>query len=197
LYVPLLNLPGIFNTQADNIPAPTPYLFAKEPKIQHWRSKIQTDAFKIGIAWAGNPIHTNDHNRSCALQNFTPLAEIRNVKLFSLQKGPGIEQIKNWQGAAELIDLGQAFEDFTDTAAAIENMDLIISVDTSVIHLAGAMGKPVWTLLPFMPDWRWMMEKQDCPWYPTMRLFRQERPGNWHGLFEQLAHMLHKLANNV
>ncbi len=193
LYVPLLNLPGIFNTTADNIPARIPYLSAKEPKVLHWRNKIQTDAFKVGLAWAGNPVHTNDHNRSCALQNFTPLAEIENVKLFSLQKGPGIEQIKDWQGDTELIDIGQQFADFTDTAAVIENMDLIISVDTSIIHLAGAMGKPVWTLLPFMSDWRWMMERQDCPWYPTMRLFRQERPGRWQDLFEQVARMLHKL----
>jgi len=196
LYVPLLNLPGIFNTTADNIPAPIPYLSAKEPKVAHWRNKIGTDAFKVGLVWAGNPIHTNDHNRSCALQNFTPLAEIKNVKLFSLQKGPGIEQIKSWQGDTGLIDLGQDFEDFTDTAAAIENMDLIISVDTSVIHLAGAMGKPVWTLLPFMSDWRWMMERQDCPWYPTITLFRQKQHGNWKELFHRVANRVEDLFTN-
>ncbi len=196
LYVPLLNLPGIFDTAADNIPAPIPYLSAKEPKVAHWRNKIQTDAFKIGIAWAGNPIHTNDHNRSCALQNFTPLADIKNVKLFSLQKGTGTEQIKNWHGATELIDLGQAFADFSDTAAAIENMDLIISVDTSVIHLAGAMGKPAWTLLPFTPDWRWMMQRQDSPWYPTIKLLRQKQHGNWQELFHRVTDRVENLTTS-
>ena len=195
LYVPLLNLPGIFDTGIDNIPARIPYLSAKEPKVVHWGNKIGTDAFKVGIAWAGNPVHTNDHNRSCALKNFTRLAEIKNVTLFSLQKGPGIEQIKNWQGDTELINLGQQFRDFTDTAATIENMDLIISVDTSVIHLAGAMGKPVWTLLPFMPDWRWMMERQDSPWYPTMRLFRQKSPGCWSDVFAGVKKGLQVLAD--
>ena len=196
LYVPLLNLPGIFNTTADNIPARIPYLSAKEPKVAHWRNKTATEAFKIGIAWAGNPIHTNDHNRSCALQNFTPLAEIDNVKLFSLQKGPGIEQIKNWQGATELIDLGQDFEDFTDTAAAIENMDLVISVDTSVLHLAGAMAKTAWALIPCNSDWRWMLNRQDSPWYPTITLLRQKQHGNWKELFHRVAHRVEKLITN-
>ena len=196
LYVPLLNLPGIFDTRPDNIPARIPYLSAKEPKVAHWRNKIQTEAFKIGIAWAGNPIHTNDHNRSCPLQNFTPLAEIKNVKLFSLQKGPGIEQIKGWPGDTELIDLGQAFADFTDTAAAIENMDLIISVDTSVLHLAGAMGKTAWALIPCESDWRWMLNTQDSPWYPTITLLRQKQHGNWQELFHRVADRVENLITN-
>ena len=195
LYVPLLNLPGIFNTTADNIPARIPYLFAKEPKVAYWRNKIATDAFNIGLTWAGNPIHTNDHNRSCDLKNFTPLAEIKNVKLFSLQKGPGIEQIKDWPGDTELIDLGRKFEDFTDTAAAIENMDMVISVDTSVLHLAGAMAKTAWALIPCNSDWRWMMERQDSPWYPTMRLFRQKSPGCWTDVFARVKKELQAPAD--
>jgi hypothetical protein len=190
LYVPLLNLPSIFDTGIDNIPARIPYLSAKESKVAHWHDKIKTDSFKIGIVWAGNPAHDNDHNRSCTLNNFTRLAKIKNVKLFSLQKGPGIEQINNWPEDLELIDLGQKFEDFTDTAAAIENMDLTISVDTSVIHLAGAMGKTAWILIPYESDWRWMLNRQDSPWYPTIELFRQKKYDNWDGVFQRVAEQL-------
>ncbi|MHC4762109.1 MAG: glycosyltransferase family protein, partial [Planctomycetota bacterium] len=190
LHVTLLSLPAIFGTKIDSIPARIPYLSAKASKIAHWHDKIKTDAFKIGIVWAGNPTHDNEHNRSCTLKNFIQLAKIKNVTLFSLQKGHGIEQINNWPEDLELINLGQEFEDFTDTAAAIENMDLTISVDTSVIHLAGAMGKNAWALIPYEPDWRWMLNRQDSPWYPTIRLFRQKQHGNWDGVFQHVAEKL-------
>lgn len=190
LYIPLLNLPAIFDTKIDNIPARIPYLSAEASKIVYWHDKIKTDAFKIGIAWSGNPEHANDHNRSCALKYFTRLAKIKDIKLFSLQKGPGTEQINNWPENLELINLGQKFEDFTDTAAAIENMDLTISVDTSVAHLAGAMGKATWLLIPYESDWRWMLEREDSPWYPTIRLFRQKQHGNWDDVFQSATEQL-------
>jgi len=190
LYVTLLTLPAIFDTRTDNVPARIPYFFEEASKVAHWRNKIETDVFNIGIAWAGNQTHGNDHNRSCALKNFIQPAKIKNVKLFSLQKGPGIEQISNWPEDVELIDLGQQFKDFADTAAAIENMDMTISVDTSVAHLAGAMGKTIWLLIPYEPDWRWMLNRQDSPWYPTMKLFRQKQHGNWDGVFQRVAEQL-------
>ncbi len=195
LYVTLLTLPAIFDTKIDTIPARIPYLWAKASKVTDWRKKIETDALKVGIVWAGNPEHLNDHNRSCALKNFTRLAKIKNVKIFSLQKGPGIKQIKDWSADMELINLGQKFEDFTDTAAAIENMDLIISVDTSVIHLAGAMGKTTWALIPYESDWRWMLNREDSPWYPTIRQFRQKEYGNWEELFARVAKQLQILVS--
>lgn len=197
LYITLLSLPKIFDTKIDNIPAQIPYLSAEASKILFWHDKIKTETFKIGIVWAGNPIHGNDRNRSCALKDFIQLAKIKNVTLFSLQKGPGIEQMKSWPGDMELIDLGQEFEDFTDTAAAIENMDLTISVDTSVIHLAGAMGKTAWALIPCEPDWRWMLNRQDTPWYPTIRLFRQKQYGSWEELFHRVADRVENLITNA
>ena len=187
LYVTLLSLPAIFGTKIDSIPARIPYLSAEASKIAFWHDKTKTDAFKIGIVWAGNPTHANDHNRSCTLKNFTRLAKIENVTLFSLQKDSAIEQLNNWPEDLELIDFGQKFEDFTDTAAAIENMDMTISVDTAVIHLAGAMGKTAWLLIPYEPDWRWMLNRQDCSWYPTIKLFRQKEYGNWEELFHRVA----------
>jgi tetratricopeptide (TPR) repeat protein len=191
LYAPLLNLPCIFNTDIDSIPARIPYLFADESKVTHWRGTIGTDAFNVGIVWAGDPIHTNDHNRSCTIDNFTGLAKLENVKIFSLQKGPQLDQIKDWPSDIEQIgDLGQKFNDFSDTAAAIENMDLIISVDTSVIHLAGAMGKTAWLVIPYESDWRWMLNRQDSPWYSTVRIFRQIQPGDWDDVFQRVAEQL-------
>jgi Flp pilus assembly protein TadD len=202
LYVTLLSLPAIFGTNIDSIPARIPYLSAKASKIAYWHDKIKTDAFKIGIAWAGNPTHDNEHNRSCTLEDFIQLAKLENVTLFSLQKGTAIEQINNWPEDLELIDLGHEFEDFTDTAAVIENMDLTISVDTCVLHLAGAMGKTAWGLIAHEPDWRWMLNRGDSPWYPTIRLFRQKEHGNWeelsHRVTEQLKILIEKqmVTNN-
>jgi len=190
LYVTLLSLPMFFATKTDNIPAAIPYLFAQDSKVTYWQNKIKTDAFKVGITWAGNPTHNNDRNRSCTLDNFTQLAKIKNVKLFSLQKGTAIDQINDWPADIEMINLGREFADFTDTAAAIENMDMIISVDTSVIHLAGAMGKNAILLLPQEPDWRWMLDRDDTPWYPTITLLRQKQYGNWNSIFQHAAEQL-------
>jgi len=198
LYVPLLNLPAIFNTDMDTIPIRLPYLFANESKVDHWCKAIGEDGFKVGIVWAGDPIHTNDHNRSCRLKDFMSLAKLKNVNLFSLQKGSCVDQIKNWPSDIEPIeDIGQGFNDFSDTAAAIENMDLIISVDTSVIHLAGAMGKTAWLIIPYESDWRWMLDRQDSPWYPTVRIFRQKQHSGWEELFDRVADSLEDLIGST
>jgi hypothetical protein len=142
---------------------------------------------RVGIAWAGSGRHTNDRNRSCTLEHFARLAGIEGVYFYSLQKET--PDPFEWPGdaVAPLVELGSRIGDFADTAAIIENLDLVISVDTSIVHLAGALGRPVWTLLPFAPDWRWLTQRHDTPWYPTMRLFRQPRPGDWSAVFDDVA----------
>ena len=154
--------------------------------ILDWRlngTKLDHDNnFKVGIVWAGNPKHKNDRNRSCSLKDFSQLTSIRGLTFYSLQKGPASVEANNPPKGMNIINLDNELNDFSDTAAAIGNLDLVISVDTSVAHLAGAIGKPVWTLLPFVPDWRWFLKHNDSPWYPSMRLFRQNKLNDWKGM---------------
>lgn len=138
-------------------------------------------------AWAGNPAHKNDRNRSLALEKLAPLAETPDTVFFSLQKGPQADEALNPPDGLNLIDLQNDLPDFHHTAAAIMNLDLVISVDTAVAHLAGALGRPVWTLLPFAPDWRWMLGRTDSPWYPTMRLFRQKQRDDWDSVIREVC----------
>jgi len=186
-YTSLLDLPRIFGTTLETIPAEVPYLYADPRKVEYWRNKLAEDGFKVGIVWAGSAKHSNDRWRSCVLKRFAPLAKIDGVRLYGLQKGKAAEQVKELAGKMSLMNLADELNDFTDTAGVIENLDLVISVDTAVLHLAGAMGKPVWALLPFAPDWRWMLNRDDSPWYPTMRLFRQRRSGNWDDVFQRVT----------
>ena len=137
----------------------------------------------MGIVWAGTPTHGNDHYRSSKLKHFTPLAIIDAVRLYGLQKGKVAAEMDELAGILPIVNISKELEEFTDTAAAIEDLDLVISVDTSVLHLAGAMGKPAWAILPFAPEWRWMLDRQDSPWYPTMRLFRQKKWLQWEPVF--------------
>ncbi len=186
-YVPLMDLPGIFETTLETIPADIPYLYADPAKVTYWKKKLSDDKFKVGIVWAGSPKHKNDHCRSCPLRHFAPLAKIRGVQLYGLQKGPATAQIDDLADEMSVVNLGEDFKDFSDTAAAIENMDLIISVDTSVLHLAGAMGKPTWGLISYVLDWRWLLEREDSPWYKTVRLFRQKKLGDWEDVLNSVA----------
>ncbi len=191
VHVPLLSLPGIFDVTMDLIPSNGPYIKSDPVLISKWRTKLDYDNnFKIGIVWAGNPEHKNDSNRSCSLKNFAHLTDIRGLTLFSLQKGPASVESNNPPGDMKIINLTNELNDFAETAAVIDNLDLIISADTSVAHLAGAIGKPVWVLLPFVPDWRWFLKRNDSPWYPNMRLFRQHKPHDWQGVFEQVKKAL-------
>lgn len=192
LHASPLDMPRLFETTLEKIPCKIPYLHAEAAKTAYWRDRVDSESFKVGLVWSGSDLHGNDRKRSCPLRHFAALTKIKGVKLYGLQKGPAVRQIEELAADTAVTSLGEEFEDFADTAGAIENMDLVISVDTSVLHLAGAMGKAVWALLPFVPDWRWMLQRQDSPWYPTMRLFRQDRQGDWPGLFEQVARMLHK-----
>nr|CAA9291163.1 FOG: TPR repeat [uncultured Armatimonadetes bacterium] len=191
LHVPLLSLPGLFGTNEATIPASVPYLRAEPEAVAHWQRLLAPfDGLKVGIVWAGNPAHRNDRNRSCALADFAPLAGIGGLTLFSLQKGPAAVQAGEPPAGMTLVDLDEDLTDFGQTAAALTALDLVIAVDTSVVHLAGALGKPVWVLLPFAADWRWLRERDDSPWYPTMRLFRQPAPGDWPGVFARVVETL-------
>ncbi|MHC4559809.1 MAG: glycosyltransferase family 9 protein, partial [Planctomycetota bacterium] len=190
VYTSLLDMPNIFGTTLETIPAEVPYIRAEPAKTQYWRNRLAGPDFKVGIVWAGSPVHGNDRYRSCILACFEPLTKIAGLQLYGLQKGKAAAQMDELAETIPLTNISKEFGDFTDTAAAIENLDIVISVDTSVLHLAGAMGKPVWALLPFAPEWRWMLNREDSPWYPTMRLFRQRSWSQWDPVFQQVAEEL-------
>jgi tetratricopeptide (TPR) repeat protein len=194
VYTSLLDMPNIFGTTLETIPAEIPYIHAETAKAQYWRNKLAGPFFKVGIVWAGSPTHGNDRYRSCKLKDFAPVAKVDGFRLYGLQKGVAAAQMDEMAEVLPIVNISKEFEDFTDTAAAIENLDLVISVDTSVLHLAGAMGKPAWALLPYAPEWRWMLNRQDSPWYPTMRLFRQSQWSHWEPVFEQVAAELQAAA---
>ena len=197
LHVPLLSLPGIFNTTLDTIPSDVPYIKPDPELVSQWNVKLGRNGdFKIGIVWAGSKTYKNNLSRSCLLSDFVSLAKIPGVTFCSLQKESASKEAHNPPGGMKITNLDKGLNDFADTAAVIANLDLVISVDTAVVHLAGAIGKPVWTLLPFAPDWRWLLNRDDSPWYPSMRLFRQTKPNDWDGVFEQVKDaLLKKLAS--
>jgi tetratricopeptide (TPR) repeat protein len=192
LHCPLLTLPRIFKTTLASIPAEVPYLIADPILIDLWRSKLNSSeaGLKIGLAWAGNPTFSSDPTRSLSLDRLAPLAEVRGAIFYSLQKGYAAPQAARLPAGLRLIDLSPELHDFADTAAVISLMDLVITTDTSVAHLAGALGAPVWTLLRFAPDWRWQMVGEYCPWYPSMRLFRQSTKDDWEEVIQRVAQVL-------
>ena len=194
VHCPMLSLPNVFATDLDNIPAQAPYLRADPTLAARWRERISgyANALKIGLVWAGGGEYRNDRLRSLTLRHLAPLMQIPAARFFSLQKGPAAIQAKDSQ-FANVIDWTADLTDFADTAALIANLDLVISVDTSVAHLAGALGKPTWVLLPFVPDWRWMLDRSESPWYPTMRLFRQPQLGEWDEPLKQVQQDLQRL----
>ena len=176
---PLLSLPHALGTTLADIPASIPYLHVPEAAVQTWRRRLPADGRRlIGLAWSGNPSHSNDRNRSVALEQFRRLAAdgCCYVSLQPQVRDGDRSALAAWPG---LLDMGSELKDFAGTAALMEALDLVITVDTSVAHLAGALGRPVWILLPFCPDWRWMAERTDSPWYPTARLYRQPAWGEW------------------
>jgi tetratricopeptide (TPR) repeat protein len=182
------NLAWIFRTTLRDIPATIPYLFADPDLVERWRQELgSTSGFRVGIAWQGNPKNRIDHYRSIPLGCFEPLARCSGVQLLSVQKGVGMEQLKDVAERFPVKDLGSRLHDFMDTAAVLANLDLVITCDTAVAHLAGALGIPVWVALSFVPNWRWLLDRSDSPWYPTMRLFRQDRRGDWQGVFRAMA----------
>lgn len=181
VHCPLLDLPLLLGTTIATIPAQVPYL---HPPEQHWElPAVPHTRLKVGIVWASNPANSTSSKRSCDLDAFLPLLEIPAVAFYSLQKDVS-EADATRLAELSIQNLAPYLEDFAETAAAIVQLDLVITVDTAVAHLAGALAHPVWTLLPFSADWRWLTDREDTPWYPTMRLFRQSQPGDWVGVFQ-------------
>ncbi len=198
IHAPLMSLPLLLGTTLETIPATIPYLQPNAvPAAAPTPASTPTTAatgLKIGLVWAGNPGHKNDRDRSCPFSHFQPLLQLPHTTFYSLQKGTAAQAAQTSPASllpltaapSLLHDLSPQLHDFADTAAAIADLDLVITVDTAVAHLAGALGKPVWVLLAFAPDWRWLLDRTDSPWYPTLRLFRQASPGDWEGVFAQV-----------
>jgi tetratricopeptide (TPR) repeat protein len=185
--IPLLSLPRLLHTVERTIPASIPYLEAPD-SVE--RPYLPGGVLNVGLCWAGKPTHRNDRNRSAGAAAFVPLLDLPGASFHALQKGPGAQQIADEGLTALVSDFSSRLADFAETAAAVEALDLVITVDTSIGHLAGAMGKEVWVLLPYAPDWRWMLHRDDSPWYPTMTLFRQTSPGDWEEVFQRVRRAL-------
>ena len=199
-HCPLASLPAIFHTTLESIPASVPYLFVEPARVADWRQKLaDAKGLKIGIVWQGNPGSAGGVDRAIPLERFAPLADCAGVKLFSLQKGHGHEQLPPLIERLKIIDLGSSLDlgdaAFVDTAAVLVNLDLLVTADTSTGHLAGALGVPVWSALPYCANWRWLIDRADSPWYPTMRLFRQPRFGDWAAVFGEMAAQLPSLSS--
>jgi hypothetical protein len=191
LYVPMLSLPAVFGTLWQTVPDRIPYLYADDDLVRTWAARLSSIAgFKVGICWQGNPAYAADRRRSVPLKLFEPLARLQGIQLISLQKIHGLAQLAEMPADLSIIDLGRELDEntgiFMDTAAVMKNLDLVVTSDTAIPHLAGALGVPVWLLLPHPPDWRWGLSGDYYPWYPTMRVFRQRTSGDWEGLFQKV-----------
>jgi len=187
VHAPLLSLPLILGI-GDNVPNDVPYITTSPEKVPAWAEKVRPaeGKLRVGIAWAGNPRHKNDRARSCPPALLEPLGGVDGVAFFSLQKDADPAELPSLR----LTDLTPEFRDFADTAALIANLDLVITVDTAVAHLAGAMAKPVWLMIPSLPDWRWGLDREESRWYPTMRLFRQPTSGDWASVIARIKSAL-------
>ena|SRR5450830_85736 len=189
----LMSLPYALKTNCiEDIPAFPSYLHAEPADQINWAERLNTLAgnttdLRVGFVWAGNPEHGSDRRRSIPLETFSTIFQTPGIQFFSLQKGDPVNELSKFPADFPIHNIGEQFKDFADTAAAMANLDLIISVDTSVVHLAGAIGAPTWTLLAHTPDWRWLNEREDSPWYPSMRLIRQQSRGDWPGVMNKVA----------
>jgi len=195
-WIPPLSLPAAFSTRLNNIPAKLPYLHADPVKITHWAGFMiqQQKLPRVGLVWKGNPNFENDADRSLAsIDELAPLAGINEIQYYSLQKGAGETEASN--SSMPLVDLAPYINDFSDTAAIVMNLDLVITVDTAIAHLAGALGKPCWIMLPdYRTDWRWLADRKDTPWYPGItQLFRQKKMGDWTEVISEIKSELLRL----
>ena len=187
VHAPLLGLPRIFNTRVDNIPGRVPYLTPRRPLVERWARVLPGDGrLKVGLVWGGNKEHKGDRRRSIALAQLAPLLAIKDVAWHSLQVGDRAAELAGIPAGA-VIDLSPQLTDFAETAGAILNLDLVIAVDTAVAHLAGALARPTWIMIAFSPDWRWLLNRDDSPWYPSVRLYRQPAPGDWDNVIARVA----------
>ncbi len=187
LRISVMDLPALFGTTLESIDAGVPYVSVDPGKLHHWQQQLSAEQFRIGIAWAGSPKHANDHNRSCPLDLFEPLAQLNDISLYSLQRDISDIRAKHRLETLGIQQIADQFVSFADTSAAMSNLDLVITVDTAVLHLAGALALPTWGLIPHSPDWRWMLHRDDSPWYPTLKLFRQSQPGDWKSVFDHIS----------
>jgi tetratricopeptide (TPR) repeat protein len=189
----LLSLPHAFRTSASNIPTQIPYLAAEPPRVRQWRERLGPSGFKIGVCWHGSGLPAAV-GKPFPLAKLAPIAQLAGVRLISLQKGLGVEQLQQLPPNMFVEDLGTRFDagntGFLDTAAIMESLDLVITCDTSVAHLAGALGRPTWIALKHVADWRWLTDRDDSPWYPSVRLFRQLRAGDWCSVFDRMLSTL-------
>ncbi len=190
VHAPLMSLPRLFGTRVDSVPGETPYL-RPLPDSRAPHELAGCPDFRVGLVWRGNPTHRNDRNRSLPLELFQDLAALEGAQFFSLQVDPAAAEAQ-WLCANAVFDLGPGLSSYADTARCLADLDLLITVDTSVAHLAGALGRPVWTLLPACNDWRWLQDRENSPWYPSMRLFRQNELRNWRPVVERVAADLRK-----
>lgn len=196
-HVPMLSVPGILKTTFDTIPGQVPYIHPGPQLVAKWKQRLDKyEGFKIGIAWQGSPDFHADAQRSIPLRHFAKLAAVLGIRLFNFQKGFGTEQLDALNGQFEVVCFGDELDGeagpFMDTAAIMRNLDLVIAPDTSIIHLAGALGVPAWIALSISPDWRWFLNRDDSPWYPTVRLFRQQTLGDWDDVFTRMADALQR-----
>ena len=189
--VSLMDLPHRLGLTLDDVVPDGPYLAAATDRIDHWRQALGDRGLKVGIVWQGNPLHSASKDRSPPLAAFLPLASIDEVRLISLQKQHGTDQLSALPAGMTVETPPPPFDEgadgFVDTAAIMHAVDLVVSSDTAVAHLAGALNRPVWLALPYLADWRWMLDRADSPWYPSARLFRQTRRGDWRSVFSQMA----------
>jgi tetratricopeptide (TPR) repeat protein len=192
-HCPLMSVPGVLQITLDKLPAQVPYLQAPPAALQAWRQRLDAQQLNVGICWAGNPRHLRDPQRSMSLATMRVI-DVKGCRFLTLQpqkRAGDDEALAAW---GNVVDTGQELADFAQTAALIEALDLVITVDTAVAHLAGALGKPVWILLHHGPEWRWMLKRADSPWYPSARLYRQEKPGRWAPVLARVKEDLTALA---
>jgi hypothetical protein len=190
----LWEIPRVLRSDLNRLSAGDPYLHAEQDRIEHWASLREPGAFNIGIAWQGKAERKIDAGRSVPLRMFGQLATVPGVRLISLQRGRGTEQLPEVSGLMTIVEPGSGFDDgedaFVDTAALMASLDLVISSDTAIAHLAGALGRPTWVALRHVPEWRWMLGRTDTPWYEDMTLFRQDKRGDWDGVFAKMREVL-------
>jgi tetratricopeptide (TPR) repeat protein len=190
LHCPFISLPHALGAELKTIPSPEGYLAVSKQAAEAARQKYPGSGMRIGLAWAGNPRHKADALRSMPLAAFLPLAKMPGITLFSLQKGAAVQQMAPLQSTLPILDAASDHNSMAETAALVATLDVVISIDTSIAHLAGAMGKPVWVLLAHLADWRWMEQRKDSPWYQSAKLIRQPSPGDWDSVIQQVIEEL-------
>ena len=188
----MISLPAVLGTTVETVPWAGAYIGADPELTREKRAQFPSDfgELRAGLAWAGNPRYKADHQRSTSLETLLPLLRMPGITWISLQKGPAAEQLKTLCDDVFVWDGSSGESDLAEAAALIATLDLVVTTDTCIAHLAGAMGKPVWILLPHLADWRWMQQRETTPWYPTAKLFRQNAPGDWPGLVKRAANEL-------